>query len=145
MSLMSDVPDGTVQEVLDWVGDDLARANAAYQVEVGGAGRTTLINRLEAIASTPPEEEPVPDENNDEIGAIPPPDLVLDTTANDTTVSVVYRADDDVEVPDHDDLNQVEIIEADPVDYFQVAGSPKGAVFSFNGAAYVLTASQVAS
>jgi hypothetical protein len=51
----------------------------------------------------------------------------------------------DVEVPEYDDLNQVETIEADPVDYFQVAGSPKGAVFSFNGAAYALSATQVAS
>src|SRR4051812_32490787 len=59
MSVMSDVPDGTVQEVLDWVGQDPGRAGAALHVEEIGAGRTTLLNKLGAIASAQPEEEPV--------------------------------------------------------------------------------------
>jgi hypothetical protein len=75
----------------------------------------------------------------------PQPDLVLNTTSNDVTVGVVHRRTADVEVPEYDDLGQVEVIESDPVEYFQVAGSPKGAVVSLNGAAYALGASQVAS
>jgi hypothetical protein len=39
----------------------------------------------------------------------------------------------------------METIEADPVDYFQVAGSPTGAVFSFNGGVYSLQPDQVAA
>lgn len=148
MSLQSEVPDGTVQEVLEWVGDDLARANAAYQVEVIGAGRSTLITKLEAIASTPKEAEPMTDTTTDEATEyVDPPvaDIVLNTTANDTTVSVVHRAHADVEVPEYDDLNQIEEIASDPCEYFQLAGSPRGAVFSFNGGAYALSATQVAA
>jgi hypothetical protein len=153
MSDMSDVPDGTVQEVLDWVGDDPGRAGAALHVEEIGAGRTTLLTKLGAIASAQPAEEapvtedpqPVVDEETGEPIVPPVPDVVLDTTAIDTHVSPVHIAHADVEVPEYDDLTKVEVIESDPVGYFQLAGSPRGAVFSFNGGAYALSATQVAS
>src|SRR3954464_4326699 len=139
---MSDVPDDLMSEVLEWVGDGSARAQAAYDVEVGDAQRTTLLDKLDAIRS---EEAPEVTDEREVVDETPPPDLTLDTTADDTHVGAVHLAHPDVDVPDYDDLSKVETIEADPVDYFQVAGSPRGAVFSFNGAAYVLEATQVAS
>jgi hypothetical protein len=42
-----DVPDGTVNEVLDWVGDDHERAQRALQVERSGQNRQTLVTELE--------------------------------------------------------------------------------------------------
>lgn len=42
-----DVPDGSVNEVLDWVGDDHERAQRALQVERSGQNRTTLVTELE--------------------------------------------------------------------------------------------------
>lgn len=43
----SDVPDGTVQEVLDWVGDDPERAQRALDVERSGQNRSSLVAELE--------------------------------------------------------------------------------------------------
>lgn len=141
---MTEVPEGTVNEVMCWVDGDPDRADEALAAERDGQGRSTLIAQLEAIAS---KEDDVTDtaEQQEEITEPPIPDLVLATDSNDVTVGVVHRRAVDVEVPEYDDLGSVEVIEADPVDYFQTAGSPLGAVFSFNGAAYALSASQVAS
>jgi hypothetical protein len=144
---MSEVPEGTVSEVMCWVDDDPARAQQALDAEYAGQNRSTLIGQLEAIASkedsvTKTAEAP---EQTEDIGEPIVPDLVLNTTSNDVTVGVLHRRAADVEVPEYDDLNEVETIEADPVDYFQVAGSPQGAVLSFNGAAYAFSASQVAA
>ena len=46
-----DVPDGTVKEVLDWVGDDKSRAEAALEAEdeKGDDARVSLVEKLEAI------------------------------------------------------------------------------------------------
>jgi len=46
----SDVPQGSVDEVLAWVGDDRDRASRALEAERSGQQRTTLIAKLEAIA-----------------------------------------------------------------------------------------------
>lgn len=127
------VPQGTVAEILEWVGDDPGRAQEALDAEYSGAGRSTLITQLEAIATK--EATPMTEPEA--------PDLVLDTRSEDVTVSAVHRRDADVTVPEYDDLNQVEAIPSDPVEYFQVASSPSGAVFSFNGAAYALQPDQV--
>lgn len=43
-----DVPDGTVNEVLDWVGDDSERAQRALDVERTGQNRSSLVSQLEA-------------------------------------------------------------------------------------------------
>lgn len=40
-------PDGTVQDVLDWVGDDPDRAQTALDAEQAGQNRATLIAELE--------------------------------------------------------------------------------------------------
>ena len=46
----SEVPQGTVQDVLDWVGDDPDRARQALDAEQSGQQRTTLTSKLEDIA-----------------------------------------------------------------------------------------------
>lgn len=43
-----DVSDMNVDEVLDWVGDDLDRARQALDAENMDKGRTTLVEALEA-------------------------------------------------------------------------------------------------
>jgi hypothetical protein len=45
------VPDGTVEDVMAWVGDDPARAAAAADAERAGKGRKTLLADLDKIAS----------------------------------------------------------------------------------------------
>lgn len=47
------VPQGTVAEVLEWVGQDPARARAALDAECAGANRSSLINQIEPIANRP--------------------------------------------------------------------------------------------
>jgi len=49
-------PEGTVQEVMDWVGDDRVRAQAALDAERVGQDRTTLVSQLEALLA----QEPTP-------------------------------------------------------------------------------------
>jgi hypothetical protein len=44
-----EVPDGTIDDVLNWVGDDPSRASRALTVERAGQNRTTLVSKLEAI------------------------------------------------------------------------------------------------
>lgn len=49
------MPSGTIRDVLDWVGDDVARADTALDDELRStAARSTLVNRLLAIVDTPP-------------------------------------------------------------------------------------------
>ena len=42
------VPDGTIAEVLEWVGDDDGRRQAALDAEKAGKQRATLIEKLDA-------------------------------------------------------------------------------------------------
>jgi hypothetical protein len=44
-----DVPDGTIDEVKAWVGDDPDRAQRALESERAGQNRTTLITYLESV------------------------------------------------------------------------------------------------
>lgn len=44
-------PDGTVSDVLDWVGDDPARAREALDAEQAGQNRATLVAELEKRAA----------------------------------------------------------------------------------------------
>jgi hypothetical protein len=44
-----EAPDGTIEEVKAWVGDDHDRAQRALEAERAGQSRTTLITYLEAI------------------------------------------------------------------------------------------------
>lgn len=43
------VPEGSIKEVLAWVGEDATKAQAALDAEKSGDKRTTLISKLEAI------------------------------------------------------------------------------------------------
>lgn len=43
------VPEGSIKEVLAWVGDDATKAQAALDAENAGDKRTTLITKLDAI------------------------------------------------------------------------------------------------
>jgi hypothetical protein len=43
------VPDGTINEVLDWVGIDLDRAQRALDKENEGKPRKTLVAALESL------------------------------------------------------------------------------------------------
>lgn len=47
------VPHGTIKEILDWVGDSVARARAAIAAEKarGDEERTTLVYRLQRIGA----------------------------------------------------------------------------------------------
>jgi hypothetical protein len=45
------VPDGTIDEVLAWVGNDPQRARLALQAEQHGRQRVTLIDRLDGLAA----------------------------------------------------------------------------------------------
>ena len=140
---------GTVAEVLEWVGNDPERAQAALDAEREGAQRSTLIAQLESLVANeqgvPMTETTEAPDQQEEIIEPPKPDVVIDTTQIGTFVGPVHRVATDTDVPDYDDLSQVETIEADPVDYFQVAGSTNGAVVSVNGAAYAFQPDQVAA
>jgi hypothetical protein len=54
---MSEVPQGTMQEVLDWVGDDSDRAQEALDAERAGQDRSTLVIKLEALACEQSDDE----------------------------------------------------------------------------------------
>lgn len=53
----SNVPAGTVNEILEWVGDDKERASEALEAEKAGAGRKTLVSALEDLLSEDSEDE----------------------------------------------------------------------------------------
>lgn len=42
-------PEGSIKEVLAWVGDDVTKAQIALKAEKSGEKRTTLISKLEAV------------------------------------------------------------------------------------------------
>lgn len=72
---MSDVPTGTIAEVLDWVDNDPGRAQEALDAEIAGSNRRTLINQLESVC--PAKEGSMTETTQD-------PDGVEDTTTDDT-------------------------------------------------------------
>jgi hypothetical protein len=53
----SEVPEGTVAEILAWVGDDQQRAASAMTAEIAGKGRKGLLEQLAEIAGEQPDEE----------------------------------------------------------------------------------------
>lgn len=59
-AVVSEVPSGTIPQVLEWVGDDLDRAADALAAEQSGEGRVSLVERLESMLT-----EPAPDTDND--------------------------------------------------------------------------------
>lgn len=47
--IVDEVPDGTIGDVLAWVGDDPSRAEQALEVELSGKKRRTLIDALDQV------------------------------------------------------------------------------------------------
>jgi hypothetical protein len=138
---MTDVPDGTVQDVLDWVGDDPGRAQAALDAEQAGAQRSTLITRLEALAVTdsPAGASDATAPTDD------PPEIIL-TPGLGTEISPVFLRDADVEpegdlredVGDGD--GETKPIEVELVEFFQTVRSQVGFAVAFNaGPTYAFT------
>jgi hypothetical protein len=141
------VPDGTVQDVLDWVGDDPDRAEQALAAETAGLNRSTLIAKLEAVASADEEDAAMTD-----VAAPPdpsPPDVTLDMADPGVGIGVVHVRDANVQVPADADLvpdpdNPVPLV-AEQVEFFQLAGATNGVVLSFNGTPYAFSPQMVAA
>jgi hypothetical protein len=49
MTRVSQVPEGTISEVLEWVADDARRAQVALDAEREGQQRSTLLAELERL------------------------------------------------------------------------------------------------
>jgi hypothetical protein len=141
---VTEVPQGTAQDVLDWVGDDPARAQQALDAELAGPNRSTLIPKLEAIASkeAPVSETTTEPEAAEEVPA-PTPPTEVNVVADEATISPIHARDTEVEVPDDASLvpppeEDAEPIGAEQVEYLQVASTSNGVVVSLNGTAYAL-------
>lgn len=143
---MEPVPDGTVQEVLDWVGDDPARAEQALEAERLGAGRSTLITRLEAIASPTQEDTAMTEtetvEETEELAGPEQPKEILIEEEDVTWSAPPAARDADVEVGEQElipsDAIQVELLAA--------AGAPQGFILVLNGSdAYAFTPQMTAT
>ena len=156
------VPEGTAAEVLAWVGDDPARAQAALEAEEAGQQRSTLISKLETIAAkeaspvsettTDPEAPEEAPEGNAP-AAVPPTgdDLVVDLADRATVVGPANVAHPDVDKPeDSYDLVQAqpreddeeEPISASAVEFFQLASNNGVVVIRFDGNAVLLDTQQ---
>lgn len=61
------VPEGTVTEIEEWVGDDVERAAAAREAELEGKRRSSLLNHLDLILqpSEPAAADASPDAGTD--------------------------------------------------------------------------------
>jgi hypothetical protein len=135
---MTDVPDGTVQDVLDWVGDDPGRAQAALDAEQAGAQRSTLITRLEALAVTDS-----PAGASDATAPTDDPPEIIMIPGLGTEISAVFVRDADVEPKGdlRDEPDRELPIPLAPVETFQTVRSQHGFAVQFNGdgAAFVFT------
>lgn len=158
-----DVPEGIAAEVLLWVDDDPARAQAALDAERAGQNRSTLIAKLESIASkevavsesTSTTEPEAPAEAPEGNAPAPEPpsgdDLVVDLASQSTVVGVANMANPDVEKPDDSyDIVKAEErepgegapIEATAVEFFQLASNNGVVVIRFDDSAVLLDAQQ---
>jgi hypothetical protein len=138
-----EAPEGTIAEVLAWVGNDPERAQAALDAEYDGANRSTLITQLEAIAakeasmSTEPETDEAP---------APEPSVEIELYPGDsgTVVGPVSVRDADVEAEDITiDIDVDQAIDAEQVESVQGISATNGAVLVLNGTAYAFNAQMV--
>ncbi|MFE7869756.1 hypothetical protein ACFUYE_05325 [Micromonospora humida] len=62
------IPGGTVEQIMEWVGDDLARARVARHEELakGDKARATLLARLDKVKAAEETEPPTVPEHYDE-------------------------------------------------------------------------------
>lgn len=145
-------PQGTIAEVLDWVGNDPARAREALDAEYAGPNRSTLISQLEAIASATQEDpmtapganETLPAQGDPEALA-PGPEPPVEITINpeDVTFSTpTHVRDADVEVPEGQELVPADALQ---VESLGAAGAPYGFILVINGSdAYAFNSQMVA-
>jgi len=146
--MVSTVPGGTITEVLDWVGDDPARAQAALDAERDGANRSTLISQLESIAKEANMSEQTTTESAEETELAPgpeqPTEVELYPGDSGTLVGPVAVRDTDVEADDITvDVDVDQAIEAEQVESVQGIGGSNGAVLVINGNAYAFNAQMV--
>jgi hypothetical protein len=183
------VPIGNINAVLAWVGRDPQRAQQALDAERAGFHRSTLIAKLEAIASRrdtavatpqtpeqPPQTDnpaaPQTDENTeDPLAGLEAPErpveVVLYPRAIGTQIGPVHVRDWEVELADDADLRsqfglstreadidaynladeqeREEALEADPVEFFQVARAANGVAIMVNGGGFAFTPQLVAA
>lgn len=141
---MTDVPDGTITQVLEWVGDDPGRARAALDAEYDGQMRTTLISQLETIAAkeaTAVTDEPATTEAEAETDMAPgpqqPDEVELYPADEGVVVGHVHRRNEDVAADDITaGLEADDAIESELVDSIQVIGASNGCIIAINGTAY---------
>jgi hypothetical protein len=78
------IPGGTVEQIMAWVGDDLARARVARHEELakGDKARATLIKKLDAVKAKTETEPPAVPEHYD-ASIQPAPAGGVATPAND--------------------------------------------------------------
>jgi hypothetical protein len=138
-------PEGTIAEVLDWVGDDPARAREALDAEYDGQNRSTLIAQLEAIADA--EEAPMSDEPavEDAPAAEQPAEVELFAEDEGTIVGPVHLRDPDVEVGDviEANLDDPVAIAGEQVEVVQGASSTNGLALNINGNVFLLNSQMV--
>lgn len=156
---MTDVPQGTAQEVLDWVGSDPARAQEALYAEYERpTPRSTLIAKLEPINAA--QEEPMSDETVAEPELAPAPeapsgeDLSIDLADRATHIGPANVLNDEVAKPeDSFDLVAAQAqaddeeapVDATAVEFFQLASNGGVVVLNFDGNSVLLDANQAAA
>jgi hypothetical protein len=172
------VPTGTVQDVLDWVGDDPERAQEALVAERDGQNRSTLVSQLESISCGGDDDETgtgpmtasttdastsgetpetaggineTPDDDEDGELWPPVPDLVIDANDQGVHFTTIHLRDSEVEVPEGADLrpdpdgDDEQPIEADEVEFFQLAGNTRGIILAINGTGFAFGQNMVAA
>jgi len=145
---MSDVPQGTITEVLSWVDGDPQRAQQALEAEQAGANRSTLIASLQAIAERNPQEAAVTEdtttvdeavEEAEEVPApVPPTEVSIDPEENATVAGAVHLRDPDVEAPD----TELEAASYEPVESIRVVSGGNGVVIFLAGEPFAFNTQQ---
>lgn len=84
------IPGGTVEAILAWVGDDLARARVAKDMELtkGLKARSGLIEKLDAVKKSEEKEPPeVPEHYTGDVGGTPAAVGGVATPVDDSAVA----------------------------------------------------------
>lgn len=84
-------PDGSVAEVMAWVGDDADRAKLAYEKETAGNGRKSLLAKLKDLLPNEPEGDPAKGEPT--VVEAEDAEVVEQTTGDEVDVDSVDDAD----------------------------------------------------
>src|SRR5262245_48644363 len=140
---MTEVPQGTITEVLSWVDGDPGRAAQALQQEQQGQQRATLIAQLEAIAARQEdivsEETATAEPEVEEVPApTPPTEVTIDPEERATVAGVFHLRDPDVEAPEDD----LEAGSYEPVETFRVGAGGNGVVIFLGGEPVALNTQQ---